>query len=127
MPAESVTRRLRYISLMEWYAVRCILRHGWESHEHPTYEERVTLWRAKTAEDAIELAIDEAVEYCEDITTDESPSEYVGLAQSYWLDDTPGHGAEVFSMMRDSTLDPDEYISWFFSDGSERVRDLEDD
>lgn len=36
------------------------------------------------------------------------------------LFDEPGHGAEVFSLLRDSHLEGDEYIQAFFATGSER-------
>lgn len=110
---------------MEWHAVRCIFRHWAAGSEDQTYEERVTLWHAESGPHAIELAEQEAADYCDVLDSEGGHSEYVGLAQSYRLDDTPEHGAEVFSMMRDSTLDSDAYIARFFSDGSERIQDLD--
>ncbi|WP_062206234.1 DUF4288 domain-containing protein [Demequina salsinemoris] len=111
---------------MEWFGVRCIFRFPWEGRT-PTYEERVTLWRAESAEAAIELANEEAREYVDDLDTDECHVEYLGLAQSYRLAEMPGHGAEVFSMMRDSELEPDDYLAWFFTTGSERLIEVEGD
>ena len=47
-------------------------------------------------------------------------SEYLGLAQSHALFDTRGHeGAEVFSLIRDSTRDPESYLDAFFDTGNE--------
>ena len=40
--------------------------------------------------------------------------EYMGLAQAYRLEDVPRSGSEVFSLMRDSSLDADDYLSAFF-------------
>ncbi|MBO4269307.1 hypothetical protein [Microbispora triticiradicis] len=95
-----------------WYAVRCIFRWG---KPYDTYEERITLWRAGSAEDAILLAEREAEEY-----VDGTSFEYLGLAQSYHLgEETPAHGTEVFSLLRDSDLEPDEYLDTFFDTGSE--------
>ncbi|MER7845086.1 hypothetical protein ABTZ03_14215 [Kitasatospora sp. NPDC096077] len=34
-----------------WYAVRCVFR--WEASEGPSYEERLTLWRAGSSDEAI--------------------------------------------------------------------------
>ncbi len=85
------------------------------------YDERVTLWRATGFSEAIRVAESEATDYArgfESVT-------YAGLAQAYRLDDTPGHGAEVFSLMRESELSSDEYLTAFFDTGSERQQDHE--
>ncbi|WP_344177249.1 hypothetical protein [Kribbella lupini] len=87
------------------------------------YEERITLWRAASAEDAIERAEAEALEYAGSVV--ESPDSYLGMAQSYQLFDAPGDGAEVFSLMRTSALEPTEYLDTFFDTGAERQRPVE--
>jgi hypothetical protein len=97
----------------EWYAVRCVFRH----RTLGVYEERITLWRAESFAGAAELAEAEAEEYCADL----DETEYVGFAQSYALYDVPGHGAEVFSLMRDSALEPEAYVERFFDTGEERT------
>ena len=100
-----------------WFGVRCLFRHG-----DAMYEERITLWRARDFEHAIELAEAEAAQYCEDLADPRVPTEYVGLAQAYVLDDDPGmQGAEVFSLIRDSELSPSDYIDRFFETGEERT------
>jgi pentatricopeptide repeat protein len=48
-----------------------------------------------------------------------------GLAQAYALSDDLGDGAEVFSLMRDSDLGPDDYLDAFFSTGDERENDVD--
>jgi hypothetical protein len=94
---------------MSWYGIRCIFK--WRDQ----YEERITLWRASTFEDAIRLAETEAIEY--QANTD---LEYLGLAQGYDLRaDAITNGTEVFSLVRRSSLEPDEYISRYFDTGSE--------
>lgn len=107
-----------------WYAVRCIFESNWprpEPGESQVYEERITLWRADSADQAIELAESEAADYADAIT--ETPSRYLGLAQSFALFDPPGQGAEVFSLMRSSELGADEYLDTFFSTGAEHAHD----
>jgi hypothetical protein len=47
------------------------------------------------------------------------PGTSLGLAQSYELFDQPGDGAEVFPLMREGTLDPDDYLVTFFDPGNE--------
>jgi hypothetical protein len=99
-----------------WYAVRCVIR-GAISGPTTTYEERITLWRAPSADEAIELAEAEAIEYGEAL----GDAEYTGFAQSFnlFVGDTVGHGDEVFSLMRDSELDTEDYLDAFFDTGTE--------
>ena len=67
----------------------------------------------------------EAREYA--ATIPEAPDTYLGLAQAYRLVDEPGHGAEVFSLIRRSDLPGDDYLNAFFDTGAEYERhDLDD-
>jgi hypothetical protein len=98
-----------------WYAVRCVFAFGPDGDR--TYEERVTIWRADSFDRAIERAELEAAEYAETLD-----AEYLGFAQAFHLavDDRPlESGDEVFSLMRDSTLSANDYISAFFATGTE--------
>jgi hypothetical protein len=102
-----------------WFGVRCIFKDG----RNGVYEERITLWRADDFSGAISLAENEALEYAavfEDVS-------YLGFAQGYHLTDDPGHGGEVFSLMRDSSLGEEEYLDAFFSTGSEHQQDIQED
>ncbi|MER5637269.1 hypothetical protein ABT095_09955 [Kitasatospora sp. NPDC002227] len=101
---------------MDWYAVRCVFE--WTSWEGRTYEERITLWQAASAEEAIALAEAEALTYAAD-----NGFRYLELAQSYHLYDTPGQGAEVFSLLRDSGLEPEQYLDAYFDTGGEHLTD----
>ena len=106
-----------------WYAVRVILQIPVEPDPPPgeeyAYEERITLWRADSHEEAIERATIEAVEH----------SEIVGavaldwFAQTYNLPTEPGDGAEIFSLIRGSELPPERYVDGFFATGREYLRD----
>lgn len=107
-----------------WFAVRCVFRNGWPEpaadQSEQDYEERITLWRANSAAEAIAKAEAEAESYA--ATIEEAPSEFLGLSQSYQLFDSPDmDGAEVFSLFRRSALDPDDYVSTFFATGEERI------
>ena len=97
-----------------WYGVRCVFQ--WSQREGEPYEERITLWRARGLEHAVELAEVEAVAYAED-----NGVEYLRFAQAYALDEgaAPGAGVEVFSLLRTSPLPPDRYLDAFFTTGSE--------
>ena len=43
----------------------------------------------------------------------------MNFAQAYELTGEPGIGAEIFSLIRDSRLDPDAYLDRFFDTGDE--------
>lgn len=98
-----------------WYCVRCVF--AFEGPGPIRYEERITLWHAETFDDAIAAAEAEAADYAELLD-----GEYVGLAQAFHLaveDRAVGNGDEVFSLMRESTMDPEEYITRYFATGTE--------
>jgi hypothetical protein len=100
-----------------WYSVRCLIRLGQRSNaSNSMYEERVTIWRATDFEDAIARAEREASEYAN--ATD---AEYVGLAQAFHLacGDVIDAGTEVFSLIRGSELEPEDYINRFFDTDAE--------
>lgn len=99
---------------MEWFAVRCVFR---DSTNTTLYEERVTLWRADSFDEAIERAEAEAGEYAKCLSL-----RYLRLAQAYRLSDLPGDGTEVFSLYRESDLDDKAYLDAFFDNGTECQR-----
>jgi hypothetical protein len=103
-------------SSTDWFAVRCVFHDA----NNGVYEERVTLWRASNLDEAIGLAESEAAEYSSLLNS----VNYVGLSQAFALMGEPGHGSEVFSLIRDSDLDPEEYISHFFEVGTERQGEI---
>lgn len=104
----------------QWYSVRCVFR--FDLDEGQCYEERLTLWQARNAQEAIALAEREAEEYA----AAAEECEYLGFAQSFWLFGPPRDGAEVFSLFRDSTLPPEEYLDTFFDTGREREGRVDD-
>jgi hypothetical protein len=97
-----------------WFSVRCVFR--WTSWEGQPFEERITLWRAHSLDEAIEMADREAREYAAD-----SELEYLRLTQGYQLDleSNIDNGTELFSLLRDSNLSPEDYVNTFFSTGTE--------
>ncbi|MDG4787144.1 hypothetical protein O7626_14595 [Micromonospora sp. WMMD1102] len=102
-----------------WFAVRCVFRVGVDSASQ-LYEERLTLWRAQGFDQAIALAEDEAFGYA----GEQTGMDFVGLSQAYRLFDEPGHGAEVFSLVRASELEAPAYLTRFFDTGQERQGDI---
>jgi hypothetical protein len=102
---------------VNWYSVRCVFKHS----DQPHYEERITVWRAASFEAAIARAEAEAIEF-----QAIGDCEYLRLAQAYHLaTDRIEDGSEVFSLIRSSELEPDEYIRHFFSTDSELQGTLE--
>ena len=73
------------------------------------YEERITLWKSETWEKAFRLAKEEAQNYA-----DECGAEFIQTTDSFHLfEKNPGHGSEVWSLMRDSALDEETYLKTF--------------
>ena len=77
----------------------------------------MTLWHADSVEEAFALAEAEAAEYVEALDL-----KYLGLAQSFHLASTPKSGGEVFSLIRQSSLDPQQYLATCFATGRELQR-----
>lgn len=102
-----------------WFSVRCVFRYS--SDAPITYEERITVWRAMSFDAAVALAEAEAAEYASQVGCS-----YLGFAQAYHMFDQLGHGAEVYSMVRDSELSPGAYLTAFFDTGHERQGALEE-
>ncbi|WP_410635504.1 hypothetical protein [Amycolatopsis sp. cmx-4-83] len=97
----------------EWFAVRCLFR--WTHAGEEPYEERITLWRAADLGEALALAEAEAREYAE-----RAEVSYLGLAQGYATGEQElSPGSEVFSLLRDSSLPPAEYLERHFDTGGE--------
>lgn len=98
-----------------WYAVRSLFRLP--DDVESAYEERITIWRARSVEEAMDRAQAEAQEYAEFAGATYLPD----VGQAYHLADAPPRdGAEVFSLIRDSALPPKPYVDRFFATGRER-------
>jgi hypothetical protein len=94
---------------LSWYSVRCVFLT-----DSDVYEERITLWTTDAIDEAILKAQKEAAEYAGQIE-----AVFLGIAQAYKLEDAPSDGAEVFSLIRESDLEPDAYLNHFFDVGGE--------
>ncbi|MDH5521944.1 MAG: DUF4288 domain-containing protein, partial [Acidimicrobiia bacterium] len=99
---------------LQWYSVRCHFRVD-DRH----YEERITVWQAVGFDEAIDLAEAEAESYAD--------GEYLGSCDCFHLSDAgmqASQGAEIYSLVRVSDLDPDTYLRTFFFTGSERSAEV---
>lgn len=104
------------MGIVSWFGVRSVFRHRLLG----VYEERVTIWNARSVDEAIERAEAEAIEYCSHL----HEVEYVRFSEAYRFDGVPEDGAEVFSLMRESNRPPEEYVRRFFGTGEERTGSL---
>lgn len=93
-----------------WFGVRHVIMNG------SAYEERITVWESESFEDAIARAEVEAATYAAEVLHD---GHVLDLFQAYALPEPPGHGGEVFSLVRESALDPGNYLRAFFDTGDE--------
>jgi hypothetical protein len=106
-----------------WYAAKCVFLHkGFPvkpgSH---VYEERILLVRAGSWEQAMDKATREAAEYVKGID-----AQLVQVVDVYHLYETEiGDGAEVYSLMRTTPLEPPEFVRHYFLDGTEHCREID--
>ena len=108
-----------------WYSAKCVFFHKGlrDEAETPIYEERIVLLRAGSFEQAIERAEEDAGRYAAEL----DDCEYCGFVDVYHLyDEEVGHGTEVYSLMRASSLGADEYLSAFYDTGAERSGSAEE-
>jgi hypothetical protein len=104
-----------------WYSARCVFRHR-TSESQPTYEERIVLLHATSEDDAMRDAEADAVEYAAGF----EGCTYTGYVDLFHLFETHvGHRGEVFSLMRSSNLDTQEYLDRFFDTGTEHRRNTQ--
>ena len=108
---------------MPTFAVRHVIQWSPERPDQKAhlYEERITAWNAESMEEALALAEQEARNYADDGAAS------LDLYQGYWLSDDvecPSSGVEVFSLLRESDLAPEDYIDRFFDTGDERQGEL---
>lgn len=103
---------------MASFSIRCVFRLKRRSEQRlkHLYEERITLWQAEHMDAAIGMAEQEAERYVE------SPDEeFLGFSQAFELfDQIDASGVEVFSLLRESDLEPTDYLAAFYDTGLER-------
>ena len=103
-----------------WYGAKCVFLHtGIESYPGQVYEERVILVKAGGFNDAISRAEVMAEAYAKDVDGC-SYTGFVDVEDIY--DENVGDGAEVYSLMRTSSLSKDDYLNRFYDTGTERTR-----
>jgi hypothetical protein len=116
-------RRRHNLAMEEqgWYGVRTI--YEWTDYAHGRdrcYEERIVLVRAKSHIEAIDLAEKEAKTYAKE------GIRYLGHVVGFEIDlgVEPDEGVEVFSLLRESRMEPKRYIDRYFDTGRERATNV---
>ncbi|RYD35820.1 MAG: hypothetical protein EOP85_18725 [Verrucomicrobiaceae bacterium] len=105
---------------VKWYSVKCLLHHPTRVRVGETYlyEERITVWKASSFEEAEEKAKVEAQQYAA-----EADAVLVGPTDSFHLfDEQLVEGTEVYSTMRGSNFEPDSYENTFCITWGDRYR-----
>ena len=102
-----------------WFGAKTVLRHPGLEREpgKSCYEERVVLIHASDEEEALKLAEQEANEYADGLAT-----KFLGYVNIFRMDCTLGSLAEVFSIMRTTTMEEDEFVTHFYDDGTFHTR-----
>ncbi len=101
-----------------WFTAKCIFRHQALSKDDliNTYEERIIIIESESFDWAIVKAENEAKKYA----AIEKKCEYINFIDCYKLGKNDFKDkSEIYSLMRSSSLDPDEYISRYYHDGTE--------
>ena len=103
----------------QWFGVKCLFEHrGLEAEPgRRVYEERIIVVLASSFDEAVVRAEAEAATYISGL------GEYLGFCDAYGTGSaTLGDGAEVYSLMREVTLDRREFIGRYHDDGTEKSR-----
>jgi hypothetical protein len=105
---------------MEWFGARTLYLHeNRKAGDSNLYEERIVMIKANDFDEAIAKAESEAKEY----VSDESEIKFLGFVSVFNLFEKHiTDKTEVYSLMRGSKLNSDDYITAFFDTGTERSK-----
>jgi len=110
------------VAAKDWYAARCVFRHGaltGTTRRRHVYEERIVLLQAGSDNEAIKLAEREARDYA----GQDAGITYLNYVETYHLfEKSIRNGAEVFSLLRSSNRSAARFLSRYYDDGSEHRR-----
>ena len=104
---------------MEWFGAKTIYRYS-EGTAKGCFEERVVLFKAQGFTQATRAAEAEARQYAKDV----GGCKYLGFVDVFQISEKTrtGHGTEVYSLMRESRLNPRKYLNRFHDTGNERTQ-----
>ena len=104
-----------------WYSVKCVFQHDDLSQRdgEVMYEERIVVLKANSLHEAIASGEAEAEAYA----GDEGAVHYTGFISAFHLFVLElADGAEVYSLMRESSLDTDAFLDRYYDIGIERTQ-----
>lgn len=102
----------------EWYGAKTVYEFlGNTTPPSRLYEERIIVLQAESFDDAISIAEQEAAEYSDERI------KYLGYVNVFKLyDEKIENKTEVFSLLRTSDLEANNYLNTFFVTGSEHTQ-----
>lgn len=102
-----------------WFAVKCLFSHPTRARDgdQNLYEERTTLWRASSWEEAFKCAEGEAQEYAKA----ENCIFHFATDAFLLADGSVRNGSEIWSQMRGSGMDPETYEQTFCATPRDRM------
>jgi hypothetical protein len=109
------------MEVKEWYGAKTVYQVESNTVQSPQklYEERIIILKATSFDDAISEAEREAELYAHD----ESGIKYLGYVNVFKIfDEEIQDKTEVFSLMRESDLNSEEYIDRHLDTGTERTK-----
>jgi hypothetical protein len=87
-----------------------------EDASNHVYEERIVIFLAHSFEEAIDLAERDASDY-----SLKNNAKYSGYCNAYKLDTRNFEpGTEVYSVMREVPMLPDDFVTHYYDDGSDK-------
>lgn len=100
-----------------WYSARCVflIKAAGDQNRTNSYEERIILLRADTFDEAFAKAEEEAKEYI----MDDSESQLLFVEVYHLFERKISDQSEIFSLIRDSSLSPEDYVRQHFNTGHE--------
>lgn len=100
-----------------WYGAKCVFLHAHGSEQ--LYEERIVLFTAGGMDEAIELAERDARDYAQSLDN----CAYTGFVNIFQIFSAQlVSGTEVYSLMRASDLEKNQYLDRFHDTGTERTQ-----
>ena len=98
-----------------WYGVHGLFRWYFkETGETAHFEERVVLFFASSFDEALDLAEEDAENYCIEDPTANFRIEPLQKYRAYLIDEEPSNKVEVFSRLIDSSLSSESFLKRYY-------------
>ncbi len=104
-----------------WYGAKCLFHHRdlTKRNKKPTYEERITIVRARSYPEAVRKGEAEARNYARCL----GKVDYLGFISVFEMfAKAMKDGAEVYSIIRSINVPPETFITRYYDDGTFRTQ-----